>query len=34
VIAIRNLFLDIYIHEKLSILKEYLNYFIDEELQR
>ncbi|CAD8098039.1 unnamed protein product [Paramecium primaurelia] len=34
VIAIRNLFLDIYIHEKLCILKEFLNYFIDEELQR
>ncbi|CAD8099803.1 unnamed protein product [Paramecium primaurelia] len=34
VIAIRNLFLDIYIHEKLTILKDYLKQFIDEELRR
>ncbi|CAD8118527.1 unnamed protein product [Paramecium sonneborni] len=34
VIAIRNLFLDIYIHEKPSILKDYLKGFIDEEIRR
>ncbi|CAK62732.1 unnamed protein product (macronuclear) [Paramecium tetraurelia] len=34
VIAIRNLFLDIYIHEKLSILQNYLKYFIDQEFRR
>ncbi|CAD8191842.1 unnamed protein product [Paramecium octaurelia] len=34
VIAIRNLFLDIFIHEKLPILREYLTYFIDQELER